>query len=90
MGPFHPAAVTGGMEAVRNVVPDEETVTVFAAKMTAWGNTELTEREREILLSIVWRHAAPHDRIRAENAEVLDAGEEAFVSELESEFRRPR
>ncbi|MGX1095943.1 hypothetical protein RKD47_006709 [Streptomyces albogriseolus] len=81
--------MTGGMEAVRNMVPDEKTVTTLAAKMAAWGTAELSVREREILLGIVWRHASPHDRIRAENAEVLDADEEDFVTELESEFRRP-
>lgn len=76
------------MEAVRSVLPDRETATTLAGKMVEWGNAALSEKERGMLVDLVWRHADPHDHIRMGNADVLDADEEAFVTELESEFRR--
>ncbi|MEJ8632553.1 hypothetical protein [Streptomyces sp. MS2.AVA.5] len=70
--------------------PDREAAKSLAAKMVEWGNTALSEKEREMLVDLVWRHADPHDRIRMETIDVLDADEEAFVAELESEFRQSK
>ncbi|WP_158827654.1 hypothetical protein [Streptomyces sp. NRRL S-118] len=90
MGEIHSAAeVRNGMESTSAVQPDKQTAAGLAAKLFDWGNAELSERERAILIDLAWRHAGPHDRMRVEQVDVLDPSEEALVRELESEFRRP-
>jgi hypothetical protein len=69
------------------VNPDTETAARLAAKLAAWGNSALSERERNLMLYLLWRHADPLDRIRAK-PNILDTAEEEFVSNLEVEFRR--
>ncbi|MFC9586765.1 hypothetical protein ACFVJ8_28625 [Streptomyces yangpuensis] len=77
------------MEPTTTVQPDRQTAASLAAKLVDWGDAELSDRERAILIDLAWRHTGPHDRMRMEQADVLDASEEALVRELETEFRRP-
>ncbi|MDK1349132.1 hypothetical protein QNO09_39000 [Streptomyces sp. 378] len=77
------------MESTSTVQPDRQTTASLAAKLVDWGNTELSDRERAILVDLAWRHTSLHERMRMDQADVLDASEEALVRELETEFRRP-
>jgi hypothetical protein len=67
---------------------DDDVVASLAAKLTDWGNEHLSERERQLLLALMWQHADPLDRLRMRHFAILNDAEEAYVEQLESEFGR--
>ncbi len=69
-------------------LPDEMAVATFAARLEAYAET-LPERERDVLMAMIYRAMDPLERLRwRDTSALLDPREEALLRAIADETRK--